>query len=313
MRPGPVPPEDGAGFELSCAHEGTRRALSAWLEETGLAWPGVFRLNVMVADECPFPPDGRASHHQVSVSIIAGPPAGTARVEWSVAPAVAIVDPTRPDADLWLSPAAVAHLASAQRSFLLVVLVFLLRRLGWYHVHGAALIDPRGRGWLIAGDSHCGKSTTTALLAANGWSVGTDDIGFLAQRDESVVALGARSLIALRPGGLALLGAAGGAPLTQRNKEGFWPEELGGAWAPVVTPRIIAFPTIGERTAVERATPREALSAVVRWSHWVMYEPVFAQPHLDVLGRLAGQARCFNLTLGPDLFDRPALLEELVS
>lgn len=187
-----------------------------------------------------------------------------------------------------------------------------MRRLGWYHVHGAALVDPRGRGWLIAGDSNCGKSTTTALVATRGWQIGTDDIGFLALRDDKVVSMGVRTRIALRAGGVALLGAKGGEIMERRQKEGFWPEELGGAWAPVVVPEIVAFPRIGERTAIERATPRVALSNIVMWSHWVLYEPQFAQEHLDVLGHVVRQSRCYNLTLGPDLFENPDLLENLI-
>jgi len=142
--------------------------------------------------------------------------------------------------------------------------------------------------------------------------MGTDDIGFLAREGEHIVSRGMRTTIGLRPGGVALLGAKGGRYLQDRNKEAYWPEELGGGWAPIVTPEIIVFPRLGERTSVVRAPARTALSSMVMWSIWVLCEPQFAQEHLDVLGQVARQSRCFDLTLGPDLFDHPTLLEALI-
>jgi hypothetical protein len=300
------------GYDLACPDATVSRALRDWLSESRMIWPGRFQLSVSVSERSPFGEDAREMLRQPSVVIQSGPPSGTVRVQWERAPAVAVVHPYRPEAELWLSPGAVDVLEEAERSFLLVVLVFMLRRLNWYHVHGAALVDPTGRGWLLAGDSNCGKSTTTALLASRGWSVGTDDIGFLVDRESTVAALGFRSRIALREGGRTLLGAHGGLPLIQRGKEGFWPEDLGGGWVPEVIPSVIAFPRLGQRTAIAPVKPRDVLSSLVKWSQWVMYEPIRAQEHLAALGRLAGQARCVDLTLGPDLFTNPDLLQELV-
>lgn len=299
-------------YQLHGDDAGALAMLTAWLDGTQLAWPGPFRISVRVGERPAFPADDREVFRQPSVAIQAGPDAGTVRIEWEFAPAIAIVHPTAAEAELWLSSEALARFEDAERTFLLVMLIFLMRRLGWYHVHGAALIDPRGRGWLIAGDSHCGKSTTTALLASRGWQIGTDDIGFLVQHGDRVASLGVRSQIALRPGGRDLLGRSGGVAMVRRDKTGFWPEELGGSWAPIVTPEIIAFPRLGERTALAPARARTALAELVKWSLWVLCEPVCAQEHLDALGTLARQSRCFELTLGPDLFDHPDLLEELV-
>jgi len=276
-----------------------------------MVWPGRFRLSVSVSDKPPVGPDTREILRQPTVAIQAGPPLGTVRVQWERAPAVAVIHQTLPHAAIWMSPAAVSNLREAERSFLLVVLVFVLRRLGWYHVHGATFIDPSGRGWLLPGSSRSGKSTTTALLASRGWEVGTDDIGFLVNRGSAVATLGFHSRIALRSGALELLRLGDGLLLAHRRKEGFSPEELGGTWVPEVIPRVIAFPRIGERTSMALMAPGESLSSLVKWSHWVLYEPVHSQEHLDALGRVAAQARCYDLTLGPDLFDNPDLLLEL--
>ena len=308
----PAPPATASAYTLHCADADVAIRLRAWLDSAELVWPGHFEIDVLIADASPFADEHREVVRQPGTRIYAGPPTGTVRIEWEYEPAVAIVDAALPKAQLWLSPAAVEKLEDGDRSFLLVMLVFLLKRLGWYHVHGAALIDPRGRGWLIAGNSNCGKSTTTALMATRGWQIGTDDIGFLHIANDQVVVQGFRSHIALRPNGFELLGATGGTLFERRNKRGFHAEELGGAWAPQVAPRIIAFPRLGARTTIERAVPRAALSEIVKWSSWVLYEGTGAQAYLDVLGKLAAQGHCYHLTLGPDLFEHPDLLEELV-
>ena len=303
-------------YQLQSNDADVASRLRAWLDGSELHWPGQFTLDITVAEGHDLPADEREVYWQPSVRIQSGSPHDHVRVEWEEHPAIAIVHATEPRATLWLSPAAAADVEDGARGFLLVVLLFLLRRLGWYHVHAAALTDPRGRGWLIAGNSNCGKSTTTALLATRGWAVGTDDIGFVtqdaAEAESRIAVMSFRSYIALRPGGYALLGAPGGAPLERRNKRGFSVEELGGVWTARVVPSIIAFPRIGERTSMERATPRAALAEIVKWSSWVLYENLRSQENLDVLGKLAAQSQCYHLTLGPDLFENPDLLENLI-
>ena len=124
----------------------------------------------------------------------------------------------------------------------------------------------------------------------------------------------AHAPIALREGGRRLLAKAGGIVLPDRGKVGFWPEDLGAVWTPLVSPDIVIFPTVGRtRTTAQPIARAEALAELVRWSAWVMLEPDLAQAHLDVLTQLAGQARCYRVTLGRDLFARPNRLIELVT
>lgn len=300
-------------YTLVCEDPTAKQFLTEWLDGTRLPWPGPFSINVTVGGSSPFPTDERPVFHQTDTGIQGGGGEQLpTRLTWQWKPAVALIDPTRPAADVWFSDEAVEAMPDGERSFLLMVLVFLMRRMSWFHVHGAALVDPQGRGWLIAGNSHCGKSTTTALMAANGWQVCTDDIAFVTMREGRVLLLGARARIALRAGGNAMLAATGGVDLGARNKQGYWPEELGAAWVGEVHPTIIAFPMLGTHTGMTKAIPREALANIIKWSHWVLYEPYHAQEHLDVLGALAAQSRCFQLTLGPDLFTNPRLLEDSV-
>ena len=152
-----APPTEESAYTLRCADADVSARLRAWLRGSELAWPGHFEIDVLVTETSPFPDEDREVVRQPATRIYAGPPTGTVRIEWDNAPAIAIVDAELPKAQLWLSPAAADKLEDGERSFLLVMLVFLLKRIGWYHVHGAALIDPRGRGWL-------GRGVVVALM-----------------------------------------------------------------------------------------------------------------------------------------------------
>jgi hypothetical protein len=301
------------GIAVQCADSALRAALEAWLAGLRLAAPSGLVLDVAVTRR-PVAPLPETVFEQPDVRFGPGSGGRGVRLTWEYAPAAAEVPPATSIASIQLSPAAVKQLELCTRTFLMAVVIVLLRRVGWYHLHAATAIDPGGRGWLVAGNAHVGKSTTAALLAASGWQVGTDDAAFLERREERIAVHTCHAPIALRDGGRRLLARAGGVALPRRGKVGFWPEDLGGTWTPLVWPDIVIFPTVGKaRTAAEPIARMVALAELVRWSAWVMLEPDLAQDHLDVLTRLTGQARCFRVTLGRDLFTRPNRLVELVT
>lgn len=305
------------GYHLECSDPELERALRRWLDDSCLIWPGSFRIVARLVPALEEIADARQSYPEPGVEIQAGPPHDTVRIRWTTGPAVAVVHAREPLVEVHFTPAALERFEVAERGFLLVALVFVLRRLGWYHAHGAALLDPAGRGWMLVGNCKTGKSTTTALLASHGWAVSTDDIAFLARHDARIVARGFRSPIALREGGRELLATrghlpGGGSELARRQKTAYTPEGLGGRWAERIVPEILLFPTIGTDTRVEPMRPREILSELVIWSRWVLYEALHSQEHLDVLGTLAAQATAYRTTFGPDLIQDPSLLQDLI-
>ncbi|HEU5171516.1 MAG TPA: hypothetical protein VFU46_13300 [Gemmatimonadales bacterium] len=305
-----------SSIDLVCAEPTVQTALRAWLDEGRLDPPGPLALDVRIAQPPPDNESGGAVFEQPGVLVRSGAPRRGVRIEWTAAPAVALLPPGETTAYVTLSAAAAARIHECLRTFLLTVLIFLLRRRGWHHIHAATAVDPRGRGWLIAGDAHAGKSTTAALLAACGWEVGTDDVAFLTGAAANVAAVGLRQPIALRPGGHLLLRRRGTVQLPERRKVGYWPEDLGGRWVSRAEPRVILFTSVAERTLVTRAEPlarREALTELIRWSAWVMLEPEFAQHHLELLASLARQAQSYRVMLGRDLFAHPARLAALVA
>jgi hypothetical protein len=301
------------GIAVLCADPTLRSALEAWLADLRLQPPPGLSLEVDVTAGILAPPV-ETVFEQPDVRFGHGPDGRGIRVTWDYAPAIADVPSASSVAVVRLSPEAVRHFERCTRTFLMAVVIVLLRRAGWYHLHAATAIDPSGRGWLVAGNAHAGKSTTAALLAASGWQVGTDDAAFLERREQRIVVHTTHAPIALREGGRRLLARAGGVVLPDRGKVGFRPEDLGGIWTPLVSPDIVIFPTVGKaRTTAEPIARTVALAELVRWSAWVMLEPDPAQEHLDVLSRLTGQARCYRVTLGRDLFTEPNRLIELVT
>jgi hypothetical protein len=299
-------------YRLVCSDPGMRRALTRWLEGSKIPWSDELVCVAHVVSELPAYKDDRPLFPQGHLTVQAGPSDNTVRISMSEPPALAVVHPTEPRVDMWLTPTFLSYFESAERHFLLLVLTFLLRRVGLYHVHGAALVDPSGEGWLLAGNSRSGKSTTTALLASQGWRIASDDICFLVNSVASVGAIGYRAPVALRSGGVRLLKLDGGELLRQRRKLALSPEELGGAWIQGNTPRYLLFPTVGEATSVAPITPVQAIAEIIKWSIWVLIEPFGAEEHLGQLTRLANQCQSFAVTLGPDLFHNPALLQTLV-
>jgi len=289
--------------------------VSAWLGGSRIPLPEGFRLVLEVTEEIPSIEDPRTAYSQSSVDIRAGAPLGWVHLQWRSLPAMARVEEDRPVAKVFLSRAAIADPELLFQTFLLLVLIFLWRRAGRFHLHAGTAVDPNGRGWLLAGPSESGKSTTIALLAARGWRVGTDDIAFLTGANGRAAVLGFHSPIALRPGGHQLLAShvGDGIALRRRNKTGFFAEDLRGGWLPSVEPDVVLFTELGsERTRLEPLPPAAIMRSLLQWSPWVLFEPTASQEHLDLLSRLGRQARCYRAQLAPDLFEAPrALLDFL--
>lgn len=301
-----------SSIRLACDEPSLAEALDSWLERACLEPERSLLLRVRVAEPSPSR-DSRPVFEQPTVEIRTGPPRNDVVLDWSIAPARAVLDSGSREASVTLSLKAVARLEECLRTFMMTVLIFLLRRADLHHVHAATAVDPRGRGWLIAGNARAGKSTTAALLASRGWPVGTDDTAFIKEGSSGVEVVSYRAPIALRPGGHALLGQPMGSQRTGRNKIVFWPEELGSSWARSVTPEVLLFTVVGDSvTRAKPISPRQSLTELVRWSAWVVLEPELAQAHLDLLGRLARQCTGYRVTLGRDLFDDESLLPGLI-
>ena len=298
-------------------HAGLAARLRVWLGDARLALPRPVSLIVDVGP-LPLPPtDSRDVFRQGNVAIRSGPPVETVTLDWEPRLGRAVLAPQSTTAHVVVTEQGLQRENELLRSFLLNVCILLVRRVGLHHAHAAALRDPRGRGWMLAGTSGSGKSTAAALLARHGWAVGTDDIAFLAEgstpRSTDLVCW--REHLALHDDAAAAVGSNGGAALTARRKTGWFPEELGAEWLSRVTPHVLLFPS-GAHGDVSTCTPikgRDALARLMRWSPWVALEADLADEHLLRMSHLVSQARAFDVELGRDLLHSPDLLLDLVA
>jgi hypothetical protein len=290
-----------------------RDTVADWLTAAAAGAPPGLELELRVVDAPWAGADNRAELRQPGLALYYGPPDAGIRAVWrgGLGHAWIPAGATRAIVDLGRDVA--RHPEQWRRPFLLPVVLILLRRVGWHHIHAVTARDPAGRGWLIAGNAHAGKSTTAALLATRGWAVGTDDTAFLVDDRPAVTAAAWREPIALRDGGRELLAARGGVPLARRRKVGYAPEELGGAWVDRVPVDIVATAALHDgATRLDPLPAAAAMGDLLSWSRLFVLEPDLAQQHLDLVGRLVRQAACFRLRLGRDLVDRPDLLRELL-
>lgn len=207
-------------------------------------------------------------------------------------------------------PGAARHSAEsyAIHAMLTVSAALLLGRLGAALVHGAGVVDPAGRAWLLVGDTHAGKSTTCTSLVAHGWRFLADDQVILHERRDGALALtGWPRRAHLDRGWEAgrVTGAREEVDLTAR-----WASRwvARAPLAGVIVPGVRA----GGVTYAEPLGAAAALEALVRQSPWLLADPSVARPQLALLAQAAAlPAR--RLVLAADSYARGDVLERVLA
>jgi hypothetical protein len=209
-------------------------------------------------------------------------------------------------ADLWM----------LSRPMLTLPLLELLKRHGRFGVHAAG-VDAGGRGVLVAGASGAGKSTLALALTRGGFGFLGDDLLFLRRGGDGLVALGFPDEVDVTPATALLFpelaGPFGGPPPDGWPKHRLRADEAWGARTVLESrPEIVLFPAVSgrEQSSIEPLGPEEALLELA--PNVLLTDPAAAQAHLDVLGDLVGQARCYRLATGRALDRVPALVRGLL-
>ena len=183
---------------------------------------------------------------------------------------------------------------AARRSLARVGAILRLRARGRYLVHAAAVVDPDGGAWLLAGDSGSGKSTLAWVLVRQGWSLLGDDGVVIEATDGGVVARAWRDPLRVS------LGLAQRFPelhalaprVAVRDARARVPVEREVVrQAPV---RTILFLERAERDRVLRVGPAVTLASLVRQSPWVLIDDEDAPRHLTALAAAAESASAYH-------------------
>ena len=183
----------------------------------------------------------------------------------------------------------------------------LLIRSGKTPVHAGGIVNPAtGRAWLLVGDTHTGKSTTTANLMKSGWSYLSDDYVVLSQAGDQIEVEGWPDDFHLDEGWHR--GESTGVRGVVRESE--LPPGMRVDSAPlegILFTRIDA----GQPTVVERISAAAGLERLMRQSPWLVADSKSAP---QVFRLLSGAASCLcgDLRLGRDVLADHERLDALI-
>ncbi|HET7228714.1 MAG TPA: hypothetical protein VFJ16_01795 [Longimicrobium sp.] len=211
-----------------------------------------------------------------------------------------VVDLSAPGADLVIAPFADAEADAVGWDLyaaLTLACALLLGRMHRALAHAAAIVAPGGGAWLLAGDTHAGKSTTCVNLITAGWRFVTDDHGVLF-RDAS-----GRMCVEGWPRRFHLDGGwEEGRPGQARGEvdpHQRWP----GRWLRTAPLAGLLFPRVeaDRPTELLPISPAEALGGLMRQSPWLLGDRVRA-PEILALLRSACERPAYALRLGLDTY-----------
>ena len=212
--------------------------------------------------------------------------------------------------DAYLAPSFFSKPLMLQQTFWTFGLLKLLRRLGFYTLHSAGLVNPDGRGVLAIGASGTGKTTLALGLVRQGWRYLSDDAVLVHRRDSrsEVSALALRehfyidSHAAPAHGDLTLgreVTDSGGG----RRRRVYLDRAYAGQKTSACVPDVLLFTRIvpqerSELLAVDQVT---ALKRLLDASGEQLFDRLRMPRHLDVLRGLVTQTRCYEFRAGRDL------------
>ncbi|HEX2081601.1 MAG TPA: hypothetical protein VHG08_28110 [Longimicrobium sp.] len=179
----------------------------------------------------------------------------------------------------------------------------LLGRLGRALVHAAAVAPPGAPAWLLVGDTHAGKTTTSANLLRAGWSYLSDDHVVLGRdADGGITVEGLPRPFHLDEGWEA------GEVVRRRGStdpRARWP----GRWRRTAPLAGLLFPRVeaDAPTALGPFAAADALAALLRQSPWLLADRGCAPAVLDLL-RATALLPTHALRLGRDTYADPARL-----
>jgi hypothetical protein len=188
-----------------------------------------------------------------------------------------------------------------------LVCALLLGRLDRALVHAAAVVGPGGGAWLLTGDTHAGKSTTSVNLITAGWRfVSDDNVVLFRGADGRLWVEGWPRRFHLDAGWHH---GRPGQPRGEVDPHERWP----GRWLRTAPLAGLLFPRVeaGRPTELSPLSAAEALAALLRQSPWLLADRARA-PDIFSLLRSACERPAHALRLGLDTYrDTDRLLQVL--
>ncbi|HUQ47922.1 MAG TPA: hypothetical protein VM053_06705 [Gemmatimonadaceae bacterium] len=193
-------------------------------------------------------------------------------------------------------------------SALTIAAGLLLVRKGRTPVHAGAVVHPdTGRAWVLVGDTHAGKSTTTANLVRAGWFYLSDDYVVLSRgAHDEIIVEGWPDDFHLDEGWhsgepTGVRGTTSESDFREDARKGT--AVLDGILFPRVEPSFA--------TSIAPVAGVIGLERIIRQSPWLVADPVSARGVLELM-RSAASRNTADIRLGRDTFANPSLLDEVV-
>ncbi len=201
---------------------------------------------------------------------------------------------------------------------LMLAVCLLLRKQGWFGLHGAGLVY-QGKGVLLVGRSGVGKSTLAYSLVRCGWHFLTDDALMVYQGSDGIEAVSFRKDFGLDAKCVRYfpeLAACSDRQPTDPNKRRIPMDRLyAGRFCARCRPALLVFPE-RTRAAQSRLRSLRRSEAFVRLLQAGLMFGGANDPAerrlLEIMRRLVQQAPAYLLQLGRDVFYRPEQLEQLL-
>lgn len=204
-----------------------------------------------------------------------------------------------------------------QANFWCFGLLKLLRALGIYSLHAAALANEVGL--LLVGTSGSGKSTLTIGLIREGWKYLSDDAVLLRCGSEGIEALACRRsfyIDAMASADYCHLRLAEEEPDSTSGKRRRVEIEVAypGQYVSQCFPRIVVFPqiTCQDQSTLKLIDSVRALQFLLAQSAPQLFDRSSMASHLELLKRLLQQTQTYELNAGTDLYRDPAKLIDLI-
>lgn len=206
----------------------------------------------------------------------------------------------------------------ATHPLMTISLMELLEHHGLFSLHAACLTGESGRGVLLAGPSGAGKSTLSLALAHSGMPFVSDDVLFLAPREDAAprvlgfadaIGFSEKALTAYpRLAACVQVSSVAGFP----KRLGRIEELFGRAPLPACDPAAIVFPEVDAqaRSDIRPMDPADAWLRLV--PDVLVTEPSATQAHLRAIAALVEAVPCFTLRSGADLARAAELVGALV-
>ena len=207
-----------------------------------------------------------------------------------------------------------------QSNFWAFSLLKLLRPLGLYSVHAAAVVAKGGLGLLIIGPSGSGKSTLAIGLIRHGWNYLSDDAVLLRSHAEGVEALALRKHFyidadAARSSLELLLGEEVPDSTGRQRRRVYLQETYPGQHVQQCVPDVLLFSRIvpQPQSSLLPVDRIDALRRLLTGSGPQLFDKDTMTQHLEVLKRLLHQTTVYELQAGLDLYHEPMTLMRLLN